>query len=148
MLKGNRKVAAPENGHCDHITRVLERNTMCRSLMRRSQLALFGVPAVRADRVVQSSRLGLPLLIEGQLLSQEQDLRDQGRARAEERRKKRSPSAIRSVIKLSRKCSERFAFGKNRNMGCQDGTRSVRPKGIYCSQDWFLGFPSERMPNK
>jgi hypothetical protein len=64
------------------------------------------------------------------------------------RRKKRSPSAIRSLIKLSRECSQRLAFGKNRNMGCQDGTRSVRPKNIYCSQDWFLGFPSVRKPNK
>src|SRR6516165_2533560 len=34
--------------------------------------------------VVQSSRLGLSLLIEGQLLSQEQDLRAQGCARAEQ----------------------------------------------------------------
>jgi hypothetical protein len=33
--------------------------------------------------VVQSSWLDLPLLIEGQLLSQEQDLRAQGCARAE-----------------------------------------------------------------
>jgi hypothetical protein len=33
--------------------------------------------------VVQSSRLGLPLLIEGQLLSQEQDFRAEGRARSE-----------------------------------------------------------------
>jgi hypothetical protein len=35
------------------------------------------------DGVVQSSRLGLPLLIEGQLLSQEQDFRAEGRARSE-----------------------------------------------------------------
>ena len=35
-------------------------------------------------RVVQSSRLDLSLLIEGQLLSQEQDLRAQGCARAEQ----------------------------------------------------------------
>jgi len=34
--------------------------------------------------VVQSSRLGLSLLIEGQLLSQEQDLRAQGCARAQQ----------------------------------------------------------------
>ncbi len=33
--------------------------------------------------VVQSSRLGLPLLIEGQLLSQEQVFRAEGRARSE-----------------------------------------------------------------
>ena len=34
--------------------------------------------------VVQSSRLDLPLLIEGQLLSQEEDLHAQGCARAEQ----------------------------------------------------------------
>src|SRR5215471_16068873 len=58
--------------------------------------------------VVQSSRLDLPFLIEGQLLSQEQDLRAQGCARAEQ--KKRSPSVTRSVIKISRESSERFVF--------------------------------------
>jgi hypothetical protein len=42
------------------------------------------------------------------------------------RPKKRSPSATRSVIKLSRESSERLALGKNREMGCQDGLRSVR----------------------
>src|SRR5258705_8403537 len=36
-------------------------------------------------RVVQSSRLDLSLLTEGQLLSQEQDLRAQGCARAEQK---------------------------------------------------------------
>ena len=35
-------------------------------------------------RVVQSSRMDLSLLIEGQLLSQEQDLRAQGCSRAEQ----------------------------------------------------------------
>src|ERR1700741_4793561 len=42
------------------------------------------------------------------------------------RRKERSPYAARSVIKLSIESSERFAFRGNRDMGCQDGTRSVR----------------------
>ena len=64
------------------------------------------------------------------------------------RRKKRSPSATRSVIKLRRESSERIAFGKNRDMGRQDGTRSVRLRSIFCSQDWFLQFASAGKPNK
>jgi len=51
---------------------------------------LFPIAGARPEdetdtgRVVQSSRLDLSLLIEGQLLSQEQDLRAQGCARAEQ----------------------------------------------------------------
>jgi hypothetical protein len=60
--------------------------------------------------VVQSSRLDLSLLVESQLLSQEQDLRAQGSAQAEREAEERSPSATRSVIKSSRKSSERFVF--------------------------------------
>jgi hypothetical protein len=41
--------------------------------------------------IVQSSWLDLPLLIEGQLLSQEQDLRAQGCARAEEETEEKKP---------------------------------------------------------
>jgi hypothetical protein len=40
-------------------------------------------------RVVQSSRLDLSLLIKGQLLSQEQDLRAQGCARAEQEKEEK-----------------------------------------------------------
>jgi hypothetical protein len=36
------------------------------------------------------------------------------------------------VIKLSRESSERFAFGKNRDMGGQDRTRSVRLRSVFC----------------
>ena len=78
----------------------------------------------------------------------EQDLRAQGRARVEEETAEKKPVRTRSVVKLSREFSQSLAFGKNRNMGCQDGTRSVRLKSIYCSQDWFWGFPSIRKPNK
>jgi hypothetical protein len=46
------------------------------------------------------------------------------------RRQKTSPSATRSVIKLSRESNEGLAFGKNRSMGCQDGTGSARLKSI------------------
>jgi hypothetical protein len=51
--------------------------------------------------VVQSSRLDLPLLIEGQLLSQEQNLRAQGRARAEQEteEKKYVPGQISDQVK-------------------------------------------------
>ena len=42
--------------------------------------------------VVQSSRLDLSLLIEGQLLSQEQDLRAQGGARAEQETEEKKSS--------------------------------------------------------
>jgi hypothetical protein len=49
--------------------------------------------------VVQSSRLGLSLLIEGQLLSQEQDLRAQGCARAEqETEEKKKKKSVRDQI--------------------------------------------------
>jgi len=48
------------------------------------------------------------------------------------RRKKRSPSATRSVIKLSKESSERFALGKNRDMGCQDGIRSAQLRSVFC----------------
>src|SRR6516165_6881515 len=48
------------------------------------------------------------------------------------RRKKRSPSATRSVIKLSRESSERFALGKNPDMGCQDGIRSAQLRSVSC----------------
>jgi len=41
--------------------------------------------------VVQSSRLDLSLLREGQLLSQEQNLRAQGCARAEQEREEKKP---------------------------------------------------------
>ena len=41
--------------------------------------------------VVQSSRLDLPLLIEGQLLSQEQDFRAKGCARAEQETEEKKP---------------------------------------------------------
>jgi hypothetical protein len=41
--------------------------------------------------VIQSSRLDLPLLIEGQLLSQEQDFRAQGRARTEQEMEEKKP---------------------------------------------------------
>jgi hypothetical protein len=37
----------------------------------------------------------------------------------------------RSVIKISRESSERLAFGKNRSMGFQDGTGSVRLRRIF-----------------
>jgi hypothetical protein len=52
-------------------------------------------------RVVQSSRLDLPLLIEGQLLSQEQNLRAQGCARAEQEteEKKYVPGQISDQVK-------------------------------------------------
>ena len=51
--------------------------------------------------VVQSSRLDLPLLIEGQLLSQEQNLRAQGCARAEQEteEKKYVPGQISDQVK-------------------------------------------------
>ena len=62
--------------------------------------------------------------------------------------KKRSPSATRSVIKLSRESSERLALGKNRDMGCQDRTGSVRLKSIYCQPGCFLGLRNARKPNK
>jgi len=42
-------------------------------------------------RVVQSSRLDLSLLIKGQLLSREQDLRAQGCARAEQEKEEKKP---------------------------------------------------------
>jgi hypothetical protein len=98
--------------------------------------------------VVQSPRLDLPLLIEGQLLSEEQDFRAQGGARAEQETEEKKPSVTRSVIELRRESSEPFALGKNRDMGCQDGTRSVRLRSIFCSQDWFLEFASAEKPNK
>ena len=82
--------------------------------------------------VVQSSRLGLSLLIEGQLLSQEQDLRTQGCARAEQETEEKKSVRTRSVIKLSRESTERFALGKNRDMGCQDGIRSARLRSVFC----------------
>ena len=52
-------------------------------------------------RVVRSSRLDLPLLIEGQLLSQEQNLRAQGCARAEQEteEKKCVPAQISDQVK-------------------------------------------------
>jgi hypothetical protein len=50
----------------------------------------------------------------------------------------------RSVIKLRRESSDRFALGKNRDMGCQHVTRSVRLRSIFCSQDWFLEFVQRR----
>jgi hypothetical protein len=51
--------------------------------------------------VVQSPRLDLPLLIEGQLLSQEQNLRAQGCARAEQEteEKKYVPGQISDQVK-------------------------------------------------
>ena len=60
--------------------------------------------------VVQSSWLDLPLLKEGQLLSQKQDLRAQGCARAEQETEEKKYVPDRSVIKLSRESSERFVF--------------------------------------
>jgi hypothetical protein len=56
------------------------------------------------------------------------------------RRKKRSPSATRSVIKLSRESTERLAFGKNRDMGSQDGTGSVGLRNIFCRRIGYWGF--------
>jgi hypothetical protein len=64
------------------------------------------------------------------------------------RRKKRSPSASRSVIKLSRESSERLAFGKNRNMGSQDGTGSVGLRSIFHQRSRFLWFASAEKQNK
>jgi hypothetical protein len=64
------------------------------------------------------------------------------------RRKERSPSATRSVIKLSRESSDCFAFERNRNVGCQDGTRSVRLRSIFSGRIGFGGFLSEGKPNK
>jgi hypothetical protein len=64
------------------------------------------------------------------------------------RRKKGSPSATRSVIKLSRESSERFALGKNRSMGFQDGTGSVRLRGIFSQPSWLPGFSKFRKSNK
>jgi len=40
--------------------------------------------------------------------------------------------ASRSVINLSGESSERFAFGKNRDIGGQDGTGSVRLRSVFC----------------
>jgi hypothetical protein len=42
----------------------------------------------------------------------------------------------------------RLAFGKNRSMGCQDGTGSVWLKVFSACRIGFLGFPSIRKPNK
>ena len=59
--------------------------------------SLFSVAEAKPEderetgRVVQSSRSDLPLLIEGQLLSQEQDLRAEGRARAEQETEEKKP---------------------------------------------------------
>ena len=58
--------------------------------------SLFPIAEARPEdetdtgRVVQSSRLDPSLLIEGQLLSQEQDLRAQGCARAEQETEEKS----------------------------------------------------------
>ena len=59
--------------------------------------ASFQLPEARPEDeretggAVQSSRLDLPLLIKGQLLSQEQDLRAQGCARAEQETEEKKP---------------------------------------------------------
>ena len=59
--------------------------------------SLFPIAEARPEdkretgRVVQSSRLDLSLLIEGQLLSQEQNLRAQGCARAEQKTAEKKP---------------------------------------------------------
>src|SRR5215469_15219595 len=82
--------------------------------------------------VVQSSRLGLSLLIEGQLLSQEQDLRAQGCARAEQETEEKKSVRDQIGDQLSRESSEPFALGKNRDMGCQDGIRSARLRSVFC----------------
>jgi hypothetical protein len=77
-------------------------------------------------RLVQSSRSDFSLLIKASCFRRNRasalrDVRKRNR-----RRKKRSPSATRSVIKKSRESSEHFVFWKNRNMGCQNGTVSAR----------------------
>jgi hypothetical protein len=54
----------------------------------------------------------------------------------------------RSVIKISRESSRRLAFGKNRSMGFQDGTGSVRLRVIFCQPSWLPGFSKSRKPNK
>jgi hypothetical protein len=60
------------------------------------------------------------------------DLRAQACARAEQETEEKKSSATRSVIKLSRESSERFALGKNRDMGCQDGVRSAGLRSVFC----------------
>ena len=62
--------------------------------------------------VVQSSWLDLPLLIEGQLLSQEQNLRAQGCARAEQETEEKKPVLDQICDQVKQRiqalCSERI----------------------------------------
>ena len=56
--------------------------------------------------------------------SQEQDSALRAGREGKKIRSKRSPSAARSLIKLSRESSERFAFGKNRSISLDVETRA------------------------
>ena len=97
--------------------------------------------------VVQSSRLGLSLLIEGQLLSQEQDLRAQGCARAEQEteEKKYVPGQISDQLAenpVSALRSEGIETWAVRIAHGQSGRESSARRG------WLLGFSSAANPNK
>jgi hypothetical protein len=63
-----------------------------------------------------SSRLDLPLLIEASCFGRNRTSALRAVRERNRRRKKRSTSPARSVIKLSRESSQRFAFGRNRDM--------------------------------
>jgi len=60
--------------------------------------------------VVQSSRLDLSLLIQSQLPSQEQDLRAQGSARAEQETEEKKPVRYQIGDQVKQKIRERFVF--------------------------------------
>ena len=79
-----------------------------------------------------SSRLDLPLLIEGQLFWQEQNLRAQGCARAEQEteEKKYVPGQISDQIK--QRIQSALCVRKESRHGCQDRTRSVRLRSVFC----------------
>jgi hypothetical protein len=61
------------------------------------------------------------------------------------RQKKRTPSATGDQVK--ERIQLPLCFRKNRNLGCQDGTRSVRLRSTFHQRGWFPRFPCVK-PNK
>jgi len=55
------------------------------------------------------------------------------------RRRKRSPSPITSMTNAKNELSELAALRRNRDMGCQDGTRAVGLRRAFCRSSLFTG---------
>jgi len=79
---------------------------------------------------VQSLRLDLPLLIEGQLLSQEQDLRAQGRARAEQETAEKKPVRDQIGDQVKQRIQRGLSVQKESKHGLS-GWHRAGPAGKY-----------------